>query len=54
MAFIRTKRIANRNYFYLVENKRIDGKVRQKVVKYIGTSKDLILYYKNADKKKNR
>jgi hypothetical protein len=54
MAFIRVKIIAGKRYFYLVRNERIEGKVRQKVVKYIGTSKDLILYYKNADKKTNR
>jgi len=54
MAFIRMKRISGNNYFYLVKNKRINGKVRQKVIRYIGTSKDLIKYYKNADKKTNR
>ena len=42
MAFIRTKKINGISYYYLVENKRIDGKVRQKVIKYLGKNKDLV------------
>jgi len=38
MAFIRSKRIGNRVYYYLVENRREGKKVRQKVLKYLGTS----------------
>ena len=41
MVFLRTKIISGKTYFYLVESKRIDGKVRQKVVKYIGTQENL-------------
>ena len=37
MAFIRTKRQGNRIYYYLVESKRDGKKVRQKVIKYLGT-----------------
>jgi len=37
MAFVRTKRQGNRIYYYLVENKREGKKVRQKVIKYLGT-----------------
>ena len=36
MAYLRTKTIYGSKYYYLVESKRIDGKPRQKVVKYIG------------------
>ena len=36
MAFVRTKCIAGKTYYYLVENKHIGGKVRQKVLKYLG------------------
>lgn len=36
MAFVRTKCIAGKTYYYLVENKHIEGKVRQKVLKYLG------------------
>ncbi len=38
MAFIRTKRFGNKVYYYLVENKREGKKVKQKVLKYLGTS----------------
>jgi len=37
MAFVRTKRKGNRTYYYLVESKREGTKVRQKVIKYLGT-----------------
>jgi hypothetical protein len=37
VAFIRTKRKGNRIYYYLVESKREGKKVRQKVIKYLGT-----------------
>jgi hypothetical protein len=36
MAFVRTKRIKNRTYYYLVESRREGKKVRQKVIKYLG------------------
>lgn len=38
MAFIRSKRFGDRTYYYLVEGRREAGKVRQKVIKYLGTS----------------
>jgi len=37
--FIRAKTIKNKDYYYLVENKRDGEKVKQKVVKYLGTTK---------------
>ena len=37
MAFIRERRRGNRTYYYLVENRREGKKVRQKVLKYLGT-----------------
>ena len=37
MAYLRAKLINGKTYFYLVESRRINGKVRQKVIKYIGT-----------------
>ncbi len=36
MAFVRTKTIKGAEYHYLVEGVREDGKVRQKVVCYLG------------------
>jgi len=40
--FIRTKKKGKKNYYYIVEGIRVDGKVQQKVVKYIGTAEDLL------------
>jgi len=37
VTFVRTKRKGNKIYYYLVENKRDGKKVRQKVIKYLGT-----------------
>ena len=36
MAFIRGKRKKDSVYYYIVESKRVDGKVRQKVLAYLG------------------
>ena len=38
MAFVRVKRRGDKSYYYLVENKREGKKVRQKVLKYLGTT----------------
>jgi len=37
VAFVRIKRKGDRIYYYLVESKRDGKKVRQKVIKYLGT-----------------
>jgi len=37
MAFIRSKNIRGHTYYYLVETHREGKKVRQKVLKYLGT-----------------
>ena len=39
MVFVRGKRQGNRTYYYLVENHRDGKKVRQKVIKYLGTER---------------
>jgi len=40
MAFVREKKKrAGKSYFYLVENVRENGKVRQRVIRYIGTKR---------------
>jgi hypothetical protein len=36
VAFVRKKRIDGVEYYYLVEGTRIDGKVRQRVIAYLG------------------
>ena len=54
MAFLRVKKINNNYYYYLVKSERINGKVRQKVVKYIGKSKNLVSLIEDAEQKKDR
>lgn len=51
MVFLRVKKINNHLYYYLVKSVRIDGKVKQKVVKYIGKSKNLVSIIKNVEQK---
>ena len=41
MAFIRAIKKPSGTYYALVENKRVNGKVVQKVLKYLGTSPNL-------------
>ena len=46
MAFIRGQKRKTKSgiriYYYLVENRRVDGKVKQKVLKYLGTNPNKI------------
>ncbi len=42
MAFIRTKTIKGRKYYYLVENRRVGKKVVQKVLRYLGSAESLL------------
>jgi hypothetical protein len=37
--FIRAKVINGKNYYYLVQNRRYGDKVKQRVVRYLGTTK---------------
>ena len=37
MPFVRTKHRGQKSYYYLVENKRDGDKVRQRVIRYLGT-----------------
>jgi hypothetical protein len=37
MAFVRCKKINGRHYFYLVENLRREGKVKQEIIAYMST-----------------
>ncbi len=46
MAFIVKKIINGKDYYYLNENKRVDGKVKTKTLAYLGKIK------KDAEKKK--
>lgn len=42
MAFIRKKIVRGRPYYYIVENKLVNGKVKQKILFYIGTANNLL------------
>jgi len=42
MAFIRKKIIRGKSYYYVVESKLDKGKVKQKVIYYIGTADTLL------------
>ena len=42
MAFIRKKMIRGKNYYYIVESKLVKGRVKQKVLCYIGTADTLL------------
>ena len=42
MAFIRKKIVRGNPYYYVVENKLIKGKVKQKIIFYIGTADNLL------------
>ena len=39
MAYVRAKKIKGNTYYYLVKTERINGKVKQTVVDYLGTEK---------------
>ena len=49
MAFIRKKINKGRNYYYIVETVRKKDKVRQKVIRYIGSIETLIRKLDIAD-----
>ena len=50
MAFIRSKKVKGRTYYYIVEAIREKSKVKQKVKRYIGTIETLIKKLDIADK----
>jgi len=51
MVFLRVKKINNNHYYYLVKSVRIKGKIRQKVVRYIGKSHKLVSMLKDVKQK---
>ena len=38
MVYVRAKKIKGKIYYYLVEGKLVEGKVKQKVVMYLGNA----------------
>ena len=50
MAYIRAKKKRRKNYYYIVEGKRDeDGKVKQKVIMYLGTIENILEKFKFWD-----
>lgn len=47
MVYLRPKKIKGKTYYYLVEGKRDnDGKVKQKVLKYLGSPDNILEKFK--------
>lgn len=47
MAYIRAKKKRRKNYYYVVEGERNDeGKVRQRIIKYLGTIQNILEKFK--------
>ena len=47
--FVRTKKIKGYTYYYLVESNVEDGKIRQKVVKYLGTAENILSVFNSVE-----
>ena len=47
MAYVRRKRLKGREYCYLVESYRSNGKVKTRTIKYLGTSPDVPPEYRH-------
>lgn len=51
MVYLRTKRVKGKIYYYIVEGKRDkNGKVKQKVLKYLGTPENILEKFKFWEK----
>lgn len=48
--YIRKKKIQGKDYFYLVEGKLINGKVKQRVISYIGDKNKLKEFHEKIKK----
>lgn len=42
MVYIRSKKVKGQTYYYIVEGKLIKGKVKQKVLKYLGNVANIL------------
>jgi len=49
MVFLRTKKIKGKNYYYIVESFREAGKIKQKVLMYVGTVEMMLKKLKVAN-----
>jgi len=51
MVYLRPKKIKGKIYYYIVEGKTdSEGKVKQKVIKYLGNAKHILDVFKFWDK----
>ena len=53
MAYIRSKKIKGKIYYYIVEGKLIKGKVKQKVLLYLGNINNIIKVFSLYKKSKH-
>jgi hypothetical protein len=53
MAYIRNKKIKGKIYYYIVEGKLIKGKVKQKVLLYLGNIENILNVFNFYNKQKN-
>lgn len=54
MAYIRNKKIKGKNYYYIVEGKlNKEGKVKQKVLMYLGNIEKIMRVFKEYKEKKD-
>ena len=49
MVFLRTKNVKGKNYYYIVEAFRDAGKIKQRVLLYIGTVESMLKKLRAAD-----
>ncbi len=52
MVYIRSKKIKGQTYYYVVEGKLVKGKVKQKVLKYLGNVNHILEVFTEYEKKK--
>ena len=51
MTYLRTKKIRGKNYYYVVEgNRDPEGKVKQKVIRYLGNVESILERFDFWDK----
>ena len=50
MVFLRTKKIKGKNYYYIVQAFREKGKIKQKVLMYVGTVEAMLKKLQIANK----
>ena len=52
MAYIRSKKVKGNTYYYVVEGKLVRGKVKQKVIKYLGNINHVLEVFTEYEKEK--